>query len=33
LSNVNIQTLTFEQNQNLHSLWTLAANVAVGWEF
>ncbi|HEY0708268.1 MAG TPA: hypothetical protein VGG33_15795 [Polyangia bacterium] len=33
LSNVDINNLTFEQNQNLHSLWTLAANVAVGWEF
>ena len=30
LSNVDVQNLTFDQDQNLHSLWTFAVNVVIG---
>ncbi len=33
LSNVDVKNLTFEQDQNMHSLWTFAANISLGYEF
>jgi hypothetical protein len=33
LSNVDLETLTFEQDQNFHSRWTFAINAALGYEF
>jgi hypothetical protein len=33
LSNVDVHNLTFDQDQNVHSLWTFAVNVSLGYEF
>ena len=33
ISNVDLHNLTFDQDQNVHSLWTFALNVALGYEF
>jgi hypothetical protein len=33
VSNVDIHNLTFDQDQNVHSLWTVAASIALGYEF
>jgi hypothetical protein len=33
LSNVDVHNLTFQQDQNVHSLWTFAVNVSLGYEF
>ena len=33
LTNVNLQTLTVQQDQNYHSKWTFAVNAFVGYEF
>jgi hypothetical protein len=33
LSDVNLDALTFEQDQNFHSRWTFAINAALGYEF
>jgi hypothetical protein len=33
LSNVDLRTLTFDQDQNFHSRWTFALNASLGYEF
>jgi hypothetical protein len=33
VSNVDVHNLTFDQDQNVHSLWTVSASIALGYEF
>jgi hypothetical protein len=33
ISDVNVDELTFQQDQNFHSRWTFAINASLGYEF